>query len=70
MLEVVQGQEAKTGVKEHQPGIFTNYHIEENLLNGRVHYTSMDGTTAIAYHQGTYNNEQGGWNILPVEDRY
>ena len=65
LVEVVQTQAAKTGAKDKHPYIFTTYHIEDNFLNGRVHYTSKDGTNAIAY-----NNERGDWNIQPAGDRY
>ena len=64
-MEVVQGQEAITGAKDAHSYIFTTYRIENNLLNGRVHYTSIDGTQAIAY-----NNDEGIWCIQPVGNRY
>ena len=64
-LEVVQGQEAITGAKDAQSKIFTTYQIEENPLNGRVHYTSIDGKRAIAW-----NNEDKAWHIGHAESRY
>ena len=51
---MVQGQEAITGVKDAQSVLFTTYRIEEDLLNGRVHYTSKDGKKAIAYATGRW----------------
>ena len=62
-LEVVQGQDAITGAKDAQSHIFTTYHIEEYPLDGRVHYTSMDGRKAIAYSNGR-------WRIRGVKIRY
>ena len=62
---MIQGDDAKSGAKDAQSHIFTTYHIEENPLNGRVHYTSVDGEKVIAY-----NNELGHWFIQPVASRY
>ena len=62
MVAVVQGQKAITGAKDARPNIFTKYQIEKSLVNGRVHYTSVDGTIAIAY--GVQ------WTIQPVRYRY
>ena len=64
VVEVVQGQAAVTGAKAAQPNIFTTYHIEKDLLNGKVHYTSTNGRYAIAF------NERGQWCIQLVKDRY
>ena len=63
VVEVVQGREAVSGVKDARPWIFSTYHREDKLLNGRLHYTSKDGRTAIA-HSG------GLWRIQPEKDRY
>ena len=57
-IEVLGGGAAK----QTQSGIFTTYTIEPDLMNGRVHYTSLDGTKAIAF--GTYN-----WHIQHVAHR-
>ena len=48
---------------DRHSSMFTNYHIERSFLNGKVHYTSEDGTRAISY----FNNK---WHIQRVEDRY
>ena len=63
-LRVVQKDESDTAARLSQPKIFTNYTIETGLVNGRVHYTSHDGTKAIAYHE-----DKGQWIIQPVERR-
>ena len=34
---------------ERLPYIFTSYVIEKGMINGHNHYTSADGTRAIAY---------------------
>ena len=62
-IVVVQGEESITGAKDAQSQIFTTYRIEKDLLNGRVHYTSGDGTKALAYGGGS-------WRIQSVEKRY
>ena len=64
---MIQGDDAKSGAKDAQSNIFTTYHIEENPLNGRVHYTSVDGKIAIAYK--AYGNF-GYWIIQSVAFRY
>ena len=58
-VAVIRGVEPIT---DDEKSIFTIYHIEENLLNGKVHYTSEDGKKAIAYSSGK-------WRIQPVEDK-
>ena len=58
-IEVLGGGAAK----QTHSGIFTTYTIEGNLVNGRVHYTSTDGTKAIAF------DPNGNWNIQPVASR-
>ena len=63
-VEVVQGQESATAVKEASPDVFTNYRIEGDLLNGKAHYSSYDHQTAIAY-----NNYGGGWLIQKHHSR-
>ena len=35
--------------RDARPNIFKTYTIENDLLNGKVHYTSKDGDHAIAY---------------------
>ena len=37
----------------------TTYMREDTLLNGRVHYTSLDGEYAIAF-----DNHNKNWNII------
>ena len=56
-MEVVQGHEGMTGPKDAQSSIFTTYRIEEDLLYGKVRYTSVDGTQVIQYDQN------GNWII-------
>ena len=43
--------------------IFTTYTLESNLVNGKGHYTSKDGTKAIAYI------EEKGILIIQKEER-
>ena len=62
---MVYYKKATTGAKEALSRLFTTYYIEEDNLNGRVHYTSKDGKGAVAY-----NNEFGSWVIQPAEYRY
>ena len=59
-IEVIGGGQAK----EEQSSIFTTYTIEPDLVNGHPHYTSQDGSKAIAFNQD--NNE---WKIQPKENR-
>ena len=54
-IEVVQGQESATAVKDELPDLFTNYRLEGGLVNGKAHYTSDDHQKAIAY------SNVGGW---------
>ena len=49
--------------KQTHSSIFTTYTIEGNLVNGRVHYTSTDGTKAIAF------GSNGNWQISAVAYR-
>ena len=58
-IEVLGGGAAK----QTHSGIFTTYTIEPDLMNGRVHYTSLDGTKAIAF------GGNGVWYIQPVANR-
>ena len=51
------------GAKEDQPQIFTTY-TKDGLVNGHSSYTSLDGTTAIAF-----NMDHNEWKIQPVADR-
>ena len=63
-MEVVQGNENVTGAKEAQSSIFTTYHIEEDLLYGKVHYTSVDGTKGIQYDaNGNWLITWGAWTF-------
>ena len=59
-IEVRGGGAAKQNV----PGIFKNYKIEPDLVNGRLHYTSQDGKFAVAF-----NNVKNQWVIQPVAYR-
>ena len=43
---------------------FTTYTVEHTLVNGHVHYTSQDGSKAIAF-----DNKRKNWKIQPVSDR-
>ena len=52
------------GAKELQPEMFTSYAIEADLVNGHSHYTSKDGTMAIAF-----NKDENEWKIQPVANR-
>ena len=63
-IQVIQKDVSDTAARVYQPNIFTNYTIETGLVNGRVHYTSHDGTKAIAYQE-----DKGQWLIQPVERR-
>ena len=55
--------EVRGGGAAKETGIVTTYTIEPDLLNGRVQYTSTDGTKAIAF------DPNGNWNIQPVANR-
>ena len=37
--------------RDLHPNIFTRYFLETGLVNGKEHYTSQDGTIAIAFNQ-------------------
>ena len=63
-VEIVQGSGNNTGAYGAQSKIFTTYRIEPNLVNGKVHYTSVDLKHAIAY-----NDKKGQWVIQSVKDR-
>ena len=52
-------------VQIKQPHIFTTYTLETDIVNGHVHYTSQDGTWAIAY----VDSQNPHWAIQLVEDR-
>ena len=52
----------KNEAYELHPYIFTSYVIEKGTINGRNHYTSVDGTRAIA-------NMCNGWNVQEDSDR-
>ena len=47
-----------------QPNIFETYTLELDLVNGHKHYTSLDGTMALAYN--TDNNE---WKLQADDKR-
>ena len=57
-IQVIHKDVSDTAARVYQPNIFTNYTIEADLVNGRVHYTSHDGTQAI-----TYDEDHGEWLI-------
>ena len=59
-IEVIGGGRAK----EKQSSIFTIYTIESDLVNGHQHYTSLDGSRAIAFNQD--HNE---WKIQSAANR-
>ena len=58
---VVQGG---GGAKARQPTIFSTYTTEPDLVNGHRHYTSQDGSMAIAF-----NKDHKEWKIQPVTRR-
>ena len=58
---MVQG---KGGAVEKQSNIFNTYTIESDVVNGHKHYTSLDGTMALAYN--TDNNE---WKLQADDKR-
>ena len=43
--------------------LYTVFEIEPGLVNDRVHYTSLDGKSAVSY------GECGSWQIQPLEHR-
>ena len=45
------------GAQQSLPEYFTTYTLEASLSNGKAHYTSQDGTRAIAY------GEYGNWEL-------
>ena len=47
---------------ERFPSIYTSYVIEKGMINGRNHYTSVDGTRAIV-------NICNSWNVQDDSDR-
>ena len=51
--------------RDAQTPIFTTYNIEADLINGKVHYTSLNEDKAIAY-----DNAFDDWNIQAAEKRY
>ena len=52
------------GPVQRQRGIFDTYTLEQDLVNGHKHYTSQDGTRALAYN--TNDNE---WKLQATEKR-
>ena len=59
-IEVRGGGQAK----EKQSSIFTTYSMERDHVNGHPHYTSLDGSKAIAF-----NLDNNDWKIQPEENR-
>ena len=53
----------KNEAHERHSYIYTSYVIEEGKINGRNHYTSEDGKSAIAYICNK-------WNIQSDQSRY
>ena len=53
----------KNEAYERHSSIYTSYVIEKGAINGRNHYTSEDGTQAIASCDGR------SWNIQPSSYR-
>ena len=62
-VQVLDGDDDK--VKSVVPKIFTTYTKEPDIINGHVHYTSVDGRKAIAF-----NDEDKEWKIQLVSHRY
>ena len=58
---MVQGE---GGPVAKQSRIFDTYVLESDLVNGHKHYTSLDGTMALAYN--TDNNE---WKLQGEDKR-
>ena len=52
-----------SSIYEANPGPFMAYELENDLVNGLVHYTSDDGTRAISY------NDCDTWAIGLSTDR-
>ena len=61
---LVQYKDNDTSVHGLRHYLYTVYEIEPDLVNERVHYTSLDGKYAIAF------DECGDWDIQGEEDRY
>ena len=49
-----------------QPNIFGKFTLEADLVNGHMHYTSLDGTMAIAY---ATSGNFFAWYIQTVDQR-
>ena len=58
---MVQG---KGGAVEKQSNIFNTYTIESDVVNGHKHYTSLDGTMALAF-----NTNESKWYIQDADKR-
>ena len=56
-VEVYQPDPSVDGAQQSLPEYFTTYTLEASLTNGKAHYTSQDGTRAIAY------GEYGNWEL-------
>ena len=54
-----------TNVFEAQQAIFTNYTIENTMINGKSHYTSDDGTRVLWYNECPV----GQWIVGLPDDR-
>ena len=50
--------------RDASPKIFTMYTLQSDLVNGKEHYKSHDGTMAIAYNQ-----EMGIWIVQELEKK-
>ena len=59
-MEYIEKNEAY----ETWPQIYTSYFIEKEMINGRNHYTSEDGTLALVY------GSCGNWLIQTDQYRY
>ena len=64
-LRVIEKDGSESAVGASLQSIFTNYSVEDDLVNGRVHYISRDGSKAIAYHK----DHGGQWFIQPADDK-
>ena len=50
--------------KQTQSSIFDTYTIEQDLVNGHKHYTSLDGTRALAY-----DTDANEWKLQAADKR-
>ena len=49
---------------EKQPGIYRSFTLEQDLVNGHMHYTSQDEAMALTYNPGGKK-----WYIQEAEKR-